>query len=39
MEWKKDAKFIVLMDGSVTIPKVDDVKDFKSDKIKEVSRQ
>ncbi len=38
LEWKKDAKFIVLMDGSVTIPKVDDVKDFKSDKIKEVSQ-
>lgn len=37
LKWKKNATFIILMDGSVTIPKVEHMKDFKADKIKEVS--
>lgn len=37
LEWKKDAEFIILADGSVTIPKVKDEDDFKAEKIKELA--
>lgn len=34
LAWKEDAEFLVLADGSVTIPKVDGKEAFKADKIR-----